>query len=376
MRVGFDAKRLFMNFTGLGNYSRFVVGALSNQYPDDSFILFSPKANDQHPELKPVLTRPNITPIYPQGAYRYMKSLWRSYGLSAHPMMRSLDIFHGLSQELPFGLRGVKKVVTVHDLIFLRFPQFYNPIDVVIYKAKVKAACGAADIVIAISRQTAEDLKTFLRVPEEKIRVVYQGCHPSFQIMRSEEEKRIIRMKHRLPDEFILNVGTIERRKNALAIIRALPLIPSTCRIPLVIVGKATDYKRELAAEAEKLGVSDQIRYVHDAVFTDLPALYQMASVFVYPSLFEGFGIPLVEAIESGAPVISSTSSCFSEAAGPASLYVDPHDYEALARALTVVLSDEMARVKMIAESREHVKDFLPTRIAEKINAIYQGLLT
>src|SRR5690606_37493883 len=120
--------------------------ALSNQYPDDSFVLFSPKSNDQHPELKPLLTRPNVTTIYPQGAYRYMKSLWRSYGMSVHPMMRSLDIFHGLSQELPFGLKGVRKVVTVHDLIFLRFPQFYNPIDVAIYKTKVKAACASADI--------------------------------------------------------------------------------------------------------------------------------------------------------------------------------------------------------------------------------------
>lgn len=375
MRVGFDAKRLFLNFTGLGNYSRFVVNALSGEYPNDSFVLFSPKSNEHHPELKPLLERKNITTVVPTGAYRYLKSLWRSFGISQHPEIGSLDVFHGLSQELPLGLKRVKQVVTVHDLIYLRFPEFYNPIDAAIYKAKVKAACVAADVVIAISRQTADDLRNFLQVPDDKIRVVYQGCHPSFQITKHEEEKQTVRSKYRLPERYILNIGTIERRKNALAIIRALPLIPQPLQMPLVIAGRATNYKKELIAEAEKLGVTDHIHFIHNAVFADLPAIYQMASVFVYPSLFEGFGIPLVEAIESGVPVVSSTSSCFSEAAGPASRYVNPQDHEALAANLTEVLGDSSIREDMIIQSRRHVKAFTPAKIAQDINAVYRSLL-
>jgi glycosyltransferase involved in cell wall biosynthesis len=375
MRIGFDAKRLFLNFTGLGNYSRFVVSALSNRYPEDTFVLFSPKSNEHHPEITPLLKQPNITTVLPRGGYRYMKSLWRSWAVSANPAMRSVDIFHGLSQELPLGLKRVKKVVTVHDLIYLRFPQFYNPVDVAIYKAKVKAACAAADIVIAISQQTADDLKSFLRVPEKKVRVVYQGCHPSFLITKNEEAKQMVRSKYGLPDQFMLNVGTVERRKNALAIVKALPLIPSAVRLPLVIVGRATEYKKEIVAEAERMGIGGAVHFVHDVSFADLPAIYQMASLFVYPSLFEGFGIPLVEAIVSGVPVVSSTSSCFSEAAGPASRYVDPHDHAELSHVLSEVLSNDELRKEMISISVKHVEAFSPAKIAGDLNAIYQDVL-
>ncbi len=376
MRVGFDAKRFFANFTGLGNYSRFVVSALSNQYPDDSFVLFSPKSNDQHPELKPLLTRPNVTTIYPQGAYRYMKSLWRSYGMSVHPMMRSLDIFHGLSQELPFGLKGVRKVVTVHDLIFLRFPQFYNPIDVAIYKTKVKAACASADIVIAISQQTADDLKTFFSVAEQKVRVVYQGCHPNFKREIGADERTAIREMYGLPDEYILSVGTIEERKNVKIAVEAMGMMPASRRIPLVIVGKRTAYIEQVKQHAIRHGVIDNLVFIHNARFEDLPGIYQMATIFVYPSLFEGFGIPIVEAIESGLPVITSKGSCFSEAGGPSTLYFDPSNAEELVAHLTTILDDQAFRAEVVSKSRKYISRFTPERIASDLVRVYNDVLT
>ena len=164
MQVGFEAKRLFTNFTGLGNYSRFIVNALSEFAPENTYILYSPRIKS-HPEVDPILARPNIKAIGPTGGFTFLKSLWRSWGIQYNKSIPNLDIFHGLSQELPAGLpKHIKKIVTVHDLIYIRYPQFYNPIDVAIYTAKVKSACRRADKVIAISQQTANDLIEFIKV--------------------------------------------------------------------------------------------------------------------------------------------------------------------------------------------------------------------
>src|SRR5205085_2463654 len=119
-----------------------------------------------------------------------LTSLWRSWGASFTPQAQNLSVYHGLSQELPFGLASaIKKVVSVHDLIFLRYPNFYHQVDIAIYKAKVQSACARADKIIAVSKQTAQDLMEFLTVPESKIEVVYQGCHPNFKRAISTEEK-------------------------------------------------------------------------------------------------------------------------------------------------------------------------------------------
>lgn len=374
MEIGFDAKRFFLNYTGLGNYSRFVVDALSRFHPSDHYTLFTPKPVS-NTEVNPLLARSNIQTVTPDGYQRYIKSIWRSWLLSKHPGARRLDIYHGLSQELPFGLpRKVRTVVTVHDLIYLRFPEYYNPLDVILYKQKVKAACSLADTVVAVSRQTATDLVDFLGVDEKKIEVVYQGCHPSFREKVSAENLRLAQEKYRLPGEFILNVGTIERRKNVRLLVEALAMLPEQSRIPLVIVGRRTKYASEVMEVAKKYRIEDSIFLIHNCSFNDLPAIYQLATIFVYPSLFEGFGIPLVEAIESGVPVVSSTGSCFSEAAGPDSVYVDPRSSEELKVVLQNLLTDDSRRKEMVRNSTAWVKKFMPEVIAADINAIYRKL--
>lgn len=374
MRVGFDAKRLFHNFTGLGNYSRFVVNALSQQYPGDSFVLFTPKWNN-HPEVGPILNQQNISVVVPSGVCRYAKSIWRSYGISTHRETRSLDVYHGLSQELPYGLKGVKKVVTVHDLIYLRFPQFYNPIDVAIYTAKARSACRNADIVIAISKQTADDLKEYLNVPEEKIRIVYQGCHPIFRRKVDESERTALRSKYQLPSEYLLSVGTIEERKNIKVAVEALAMLPSSERVPFVIVGKKTPYLDHVKEYAAKNHVIDDLLFIHNAKFEDLPGIYQMAKAFVYPSLFEGFGIPIVEAIQSGLPVITSKGSCFAEAGGPDTLYFDPASAEDLKVHLSSVLGEQSVRARMIEGSADYISRFSPENIASDMMKVYRNAL-
>jgi glycosyltransferase involved in cell wall biosynthesis len=376
MNIGFEAKRFFTNYTGLGNYSRFIVGALSASYPQDHYYLFTPRLK-AHPEVTPLIDRENISVVTPPAFYKMLKlsGVWRSWGMSHDATMEDLSIFHGLSQELPLQLpRTVKKVVTVHDLIFLRYPQFYNPIDVRIYRAKVKSACLRADKVVAISEQTAHDLEEFLKISRNNIDVIYQGCHPNFHRTVTEAEVKTIKEKYRLPENYLLNVGTIEERKNLLLLIDAMGQMSPSDRIPLVVVGRKTSYFDQVLQRATELGILNMITFLHQASFADFPAIYRGASVFIYPSLFEGFGIPLIEAIASGLPVITSTGSCFKEAAGPDAVYVDPHRAGMLAAELTRLLRDEATRRRMITGSKEYIQRFNPEVIAANLHACYQRL--
>lgn len=364
MKIGFDAKRAFNNFTGLGNYSRFVIDGLAAYYPDNEYLLYTPRIKAS-PEVAKYLEGDRFTVRQPEAGVP--GAWWRTISISEDIKSDKLDVFHGLSNELPLRKPpGLKTVVTVHDLIFLRFPEYYGMIDVSIYRWKLKKACETADVVVAVSQQTANDLKEFLQVDERKIRVVYQGCHPSFYRMVSVEE---VRKKYSLPDKFLLYVGTLEKRKNAGLIIKALGLMKQ--KIPIVLVGKPTKYFAELEGLIKKHDAREHIRFIYNATFADLPAIYQAASLFVYPSVFEGFGIPIVEAIASGVPVITSNGSCFSEAGGPDCIYINPSNPEELADSVTMVLENDDLRATMVDASRKYIEKFSPRTIAGELMKVY-----
>ncbi|HYC85446.1 MAG TPA: glycosyltransferase family 1 protein [Chryseosolibacter sp.] len=377
MKIGFDAKRIFANFTGLGNYSRFVVDALTTCYEEHHYYLYSPSKRS-HPEVDAITSRPNVAVVSPQGLFSkpVFSALWRTWAMSGHSSVSDLSIFHGLSQELPLGLpTSVRKIVTVHDLIFLRYPEFYNRLDAAIYLKKVKNACAAADKIIAISQQTASDIVSFLNADTNKMAVVYQGCHPQFRQQCSPDLIKFVRAKYDLPAQYILQVGTIEPRKNLELLVRAQAEIPEGARLPAVIVGRPTAYQERMVKLIDALGLAPWFRFIHHAAFADLPAIYQGANVFVYPSFFEGFGIPIVEAIASGVPVITSSGSCCSEAGGPDSEYVDAASPEHLAHSLQVVISDEKRRLEMVSRSKAFIERFEPARIAASLMREYQSVL-
>lgn len=375
MKIGFEAKRLFTNYTGLGNYSRFIVGAMSSHDPLNEYFLFTPR-EVINGEVKAITDRENVRVVKPSGVFKAFSSLWRSWGLSTGKIARGINIFHGLNQELPFGLPdSVKKVVTVHDLIFLRYPAFYNAVDVSIYKTKVRSACLRADKVIAISEQTAQDIVDFLNIERRKIDVVYQGCHPDFKKVVTQAEKERIKATYNLPDRYILNVGTIEKRKNIIILIDALALLPKSAQLPLVIMGRKSPYMQKVIERARQRDVLDKIFFLHDARFQDFPAIYQQATMFVYPSLFEGFGIPLVEAIASNIPVITSRGSCFLETAGPDALYIDPLQAEDLAEKFQMVIRGDSQTKEGIEKSRRYIGKFEPEIIARQLSEVYRSLL-
>ncbi len=367
MKIGFDAKRLFNNFTGLGNYSRFVVDTLLEEGTTDNYCLYTTKIKNR-PETKRYLQDPHLKIITPPSWMKPspLAAIWRSTLPISAKEFSSLDVYHGLSHELPMGIPShVKTIVTIHDLIFLRYPQFYSRFDVMMHHQKVKHACRVADRVVAVSEQTAKDIIQFLNADPAKIKVIYQGCHRQFRHKHRPEEIAAVRKKYDLPERYILMVGSIESRKNAITLLKAFAMLPMDGRPGLVLVGKGTTYLDQVKSTIAALNIEKEVALIHHAAFSDLPAIYQGATVFAYPSLFEGFGIPIIEAIESGIPVLISKGSCFAEAGGPQAWYADPQLPEEWASLLKEILgSDNQQR---IASQQEHVLKFRPEQNRENL---------
>ena len=376
MNIGFDAKRITHNGTGLGNYSRFIVRILSEQFSDNQYHLYSPSEGKAYLRSR-VEALPNIVFHYPSSLfYRVFGSIWRSRGLLSNLQSDGIQLFHGLSNEIPYGLhkKKIPSVVTIHDLIFMRFPQFYKPIDREIYKMKFKRACQESDRVIAISEATKCDLINFFGIDEHKISVVYQGCDPIFLQTVTEKEKQEVKNKYHLPDRYILNIGTIEYRKNLLRLVKAMTAIQDQ-GIRLVAVGRETPYVKEIETYIQENRLQNRIQLLHNVAWKDMAAIYQSASIFVYPSLFEGFGIPILEAIHSNVPVIAATGSCLEEAGGPASAYVNPNNTEMLASAIDTILSSPETASRMIKESKAYVARFSDQQIAQDLMNVYKQVL-
>ena len=373
MTIGFDAKRAFANNTGLGNYSRYIIKNLSVFFPDCRFRLYAPKEVDQ-PVMKQIRKSENVSFFFPSGLNARFSSLWRTTGISAGLSRDGVQLFHGLSNELPVGLRkrGIRSVVTIHDLIFLRYPQFYHAIDRAVYTRKFRHACREADRIVAVSECTKREIINFFNTAPDKISVIYQGCDQSFSKETPLEEKQQVCRKYGLPDTFILTVGTIESRKNLLLTVKALSHLDDS--IHIVAVGRQTRYAAEVKKYAVQHGLANRLHYLSGITFSDLPAIYQSAAVFVYPSFFEGFGIPVIEALHSGTPVIAATGSCLEEAGGPYSLYVDPDNEEQLADNIQKVLSDKNLQTTMITEGKKYVARFDDQLLARQMMELYDQI--
>ena len=373
MNIGFDAKRFFLNRTGLGNYSRSTISILARYYPEHNYFLYTPKINEQF--------------LCPKHHYK-IRSPRTFLGQSFHPLWRSvflgqlikkdnLDIYHGLSHEIPLINKSnkTKFVVTIHDLIFLKHPELYSKLDILSYTFKYKKSCQNSDLIIAISEQTRQDIIEYFHINEQKIKVIYQSCNPDFYEPKSLQEKQRVRQKYHLPADFILYVGALAPRKNLITLVRALSLVPQEIQIPLILVGQGKTYKQKLMQKIHKLNLNNKVKFLNFVPDKDLPALYQLATVFVYPSLYEGFGIPILEALFSKTPVITSKGSCFQEAGGLNSIYVDPHNPEELAWALEKVISDELLRQQMADKGYIYAQGFKQKNVARNLMQTYQDII-
>lgn len=347
MKIGFDAKRLYNNFTGLGNYSRTLVSNLQHYFPEEEYHLYTPKIK------KEITTIPFLeSKLYNTHCYQsWCKNLWRTSWIKKDLKKDQIDLYHGLSHELPTNIdkTGIRSIVTMHDVIFLTFPDMYTAIDRTIYNYKFRYACQHADKIIAISQCTRQDLIHYFGVSENKIEVIYQAIQPTFYQMQSQEQAIATIQKYGLPEDYLLYVGAINARKNLLNLIKALPLLPKELQIPLIVVGNGHQYKTEVQKYIQKAHLTHQVIFInnlHDPI--DLQAFYQRAKIFIYPSYYEGFGLPVTEALLSKVPVITSNRSSLPEAGGPNSCYINPDSPEEIAQAIDKVLSDEQQRKQMI----------------------------
>ena len=368
--IGIDAKRVVRNGTGLGSYGRTLVNDLIRLGDADMPLrLYAP--DEGRDELRTqIIGDGNVQFCYPEGhPSAIRKALWRSHGVVKDLVRDGVQVYHGLSGELPTGIRkaGIKSVVTIHDLIFMRHPEYYHWIDTKIYEWKFRQALREADRIIAISERTRQDiLELGGQQYADRIQVIYQSFAPHFSTDISSEEKARVRERYKLPQRFILNVGTIERRKNLALAVEAVELLPQD--IHLVAVGRQTSYVRDLPH-------SDRLHLLGGISNRELAAIYALAEAFVYPSRYEGFGIPIIEAIAAGLPVVACTGSCLEEAGGPYSRYVGPDDVIGMAEAIKMSLRGSRGRQDRIARSREYIRRFEGNDVAAQVAQVYHDLM-
>lgn len=383
MKIAFDAKRAYQNATGLGHYSRSLISSLATYYPENRYFLCAPKLTSQY-DIKNLK---NVSNLVPTGFFsKRLKFLWRSNWVKRDLINEGMQLYHGLSHEIPVGIQktGIRSVVTIHDLIFERSPEQYNKIDVQIYRRKFMYACNNADHIIAISKQTKNDIIDFYKIPEEKISICYQSCNPSFAATISEEEKNRIRKLYDLPERFFLYVGAIIERKNLLNVCKAIHTLKAKSSIPLVVIGKGGSYKKEVKEYVSRHHLESTVIFLSEtnaakASFgfqssLDFPAIYQLSQALIYPSFFEGFGIPILEALWSRTPVITSNSSCLPETGGNAAYYIDPYSVDEIAAAMLHITSDNDLAEEMKVKGWEHAQNFAAEKCAAQVMQVYLRL--
>ena len=386
MNIGFDAKRAAQNRTGLGNYSRFVIRILSEKFAGNQYHLYTPKPH-RMPYLQEIPTLKHLFLHFPpQGIWSRIRSLWRVWGITKDIQKDGIQIFHGLSNELPLNIgtpeqrkmkaggKGCKYIVTVHDLIFIHTPQYYHWIDRQIYNFKFRRACRCADRVIAVSEYTKQEIMHYYHTPESKIDVVYQGCDPVFSQEIEEGKLQEVKARYQLPDKFVLYVGSIEERKNLMLVAKAMAELNRRAAIHVVAVGRRTAYVDQIQDFLKAQGIDHLFHFYHQVPYADLPSFYKWASTFAYPSRIEGFGIPLLEAISSGVPAIGCTGSCLEEAGGPNSIYVNPDDEKGMANAILRTCTDESLRQHMINEGKKYALNFSDEELSHDLMKVYENL--
>lgn len=372
MRIGYDAKRIVRNGTGLGSYGRTLINGLSEIDSADRFLLFAP--DEGHDCLRrQVELRQNVSFHYPAHArFRFQRDAWRTRGIVKDLLRDNVNLYHGLSGELPSGIKatGIPAVVTIHDLIFLRHPEYYKWIDAHIYKRKFYATLKEATHIIAISECTKRDILYYADFPEDKITVIYQSASKKFNMKEALPQSSLLEGV----EKYFLQVGTIEERKNAMESVQALESLPEDMH--LVLVGRDTPYTEQVRRFASKHGLTSRLHILSGVDNDELAKIYRHACCFVYPSRYEGFGIPIIEAIQSGLPVVAATGSCLEEAGGPDCLYVSPDDPKGLAEAVERLSGASKERQELVAKSQQYVRRFENNDVAVQVLKLYKQILS
>ncbi len=377
MRIAIDYTAGIRQSAGVGTYVRNLVAAMLAQDEENRYTLLTsghPTAAYPFPSAKNVVGRSIFIPD------RYLNILWYRlhFPLPATFFSGSADIYHGPDFVLPPLNNDIRKVVTVHDLAFLEHPEYAVPALAAYLKRVVPDALARADLVAAVSSEVARTLITHFQVAREKLTVVPNGVSPHFKRITDPLLLGATQHKFGLKHPLVLAVGTLEPRKNHMGLIKAFHQAQKQKNGPamLAIAGGHGWLYEETQELVTTLHLEKKVRFLGRVTELELITLYSMADVFAFPSFFEGFGIPPLEAMACGAPVITSHTSSLPEVVGDAALLVDPYDTAALANAIISLLENETLREELRQKGYLRASHYTWAGAARKMLAGYQKLYT
>ena len=369
MRIGIDFTAAVRQSAGIGRYTRLLIAALAQIDRENKYVLLS-AGRQPAGTLWPANFGRRELPL----TDRHLAILWQRLRLPVPVewLTGSLDLFHSPDFVLP-PVRRAKTVLTVHDLSFMRHPECSSP-DLLDYlMSTVPRSVARADMILADSESTRLDLIELLQVPADRVRVIYAGVEERFVPQEDERLVESVLQRYGIRRPYILGLGTLQPRKNFPRLIEAFARLKQQQRIPhrLVIGGGKGWLYDAIYAAVTRCGLEQDVQLVGFVNDEDLPALYSAATVFAFPSLYEGFGIPVLEAMGCGTPVVTSNVSSLPEVAGDAALQVAPDDVAALANSLWRLIDDSRLRATLRERGHRQVLKFTWHRSAEQLLQVY-----
>lgn len=369
MRVGIDYTSAARQRAGIGRYTRSLINALARLDTTNHYTLFIPGDARYLDDARafPKNFRLTRAPLNE----RYMVALWQRgrVPLPIELLTGSSDVFYSPDFVLAPS-RARKQVLTVHDLSFKRMPETTVPNLKWYLDGAVPRSVARADLVLADSDATRRDLIELFRTPPDRVQTLYSGYDAMFHPITDETELQRVRAAHKLEKPFLVHVGTIEPRKNIARLIEAYARLPQRREIDLVIAGGRGWMYDEIEAAPQKFGVSESVRFLGFTPDADLPALYSLAELVAYPSLYEGFGLPVLEAMACGAAVVTSNNSSIPEVAGDAAVMIDAHDTDAIAGAMQRVLDDRKWRAALQEKGIRQARKFSWDKSARELHNV------
>jgi glycosyltransferase involved in cell wall biosynthesis len=360
LRIGIDVTSAVAQGAGIGRYTRELLRALSAADHHNHYRLFYAARPPLHPLPNPLPAnfRLRALPFHDI----WLARIWHRarLPLPVQTITGPLDVFHSPDFTLPPVAGRTRTLLTVHDLSFVRDPGSAAPTLLSYLNTVVPRSVARADHILADSQATKDDLIELYRTPAAKVTVLYPGVEATFYPVTDPARLAAVRARYRLGAEpFILSVSTLQPRKNLVRLMQAFAdLSAQIAEVKLVIAGGRGWLFDSIFAEVERLKLAGRVLFPGFVAEADLPALYSAARVVAYPSLYEGFGLPLLEAMACGTPVVTSTAACLPEVAGDAALLVSPTDVRALAAALHRALTDDGARADLIARGFRRAAGF------------------
>lgn len=372
MRVLIDGRVIQDHFPGIARYTYSLLTAmLSLPAAPDIVLLYDPDARNTRYPLAKIACDPQATLLAAKAPLFSKEEQWR---LPRQIATARPDLVHFSYYIHPYWVKA-PAICTIYDLIPLRFPQLFSAKQRFLFRLTTKLAAYRSDHLIGTSQATGQDMHRLFQVPLARLSVVPGATAPDFY-PRSESERREIRQKHSLPARYLLYLGSNKPHKNLVRLIEAWGHIAASYpQAILVIAGHWDQRFPESLRQAEKCGISERTRFLGPVAEADLPALYSAALAFLFPSLYEGFGLPVLEAMACGTPVLTSSQGSLGEVAGDAALTIDPYDTAVIAEGVATLIEDAPRREKLIQRGKRRAEQFSWEESARRTLAVYRRVL-